>query len=153
MSKIQKYEISLKCFLKNKKWETLIIKTPEWSSFNWMYDFPWWRIDEGEFETDYVDILKREILEETWLTNVEIINKVVAIWRHKVFAEQRRDSDEDNYLFYLIFEWFLKDDITPKISNEHNWYKWVKLEEIKLEDYFCSWYLDWAKMYLESLKV
>ena len=64
MSKIANYHVSLKCFLRNKNWQTLILKTPKDSSFNWMYDFPGWRIDENEFEVYYIDILKREIFEE-----------------------------------------------------------------------------------------
>lgn len=62
MWKIANYQISLKCFLKNSKWETLILKTPDNSSFNWMYDFVWWRIDEDEFNIDYIDILKEKFL-------------------------------------------------------------------------------------------
>jgi 8-oxo-dGTP pyrophosphatase MutT (NUDIX family) len=42
----------------------LILKTPENSSFYGMYDFPGGRIDEDEFKTDYIEILKRELYEE-----------------------------------------------------------------------------------------
>lgn len=151
MKKIAQYQISLKCFLKNKKWETLILKTPEYSSFNWMYDFPWWRIDEDEFEIPYVDILKREVVEETCIKNIEIIDKVVSIWRHKVFAHQRKNPQNwDNCLFYLFFEWFIKDDEKIEISCEHKDFEWVKLDEIILEDYFCSWYLEGVKRYLNK---
>lgn len=152
MSEIASYQISLKCFLKNKNWEILILKTPEWSSFNGMYDFPWWRIDLTEFETHYIDILKREIFEETWIKDVMIENKVVAVWRHKVSKEIRKNWDEDNYIFYVFYEWLLNCEECPVMSFEHDEYDWVKLEDIVLEDYFCSWYLEWAKMYLENLK-
>lgn len=84
MSKIANYQISLKCFLKNKKGECLILKTPEKSSFLGTYDFVGGRIDENEFEVDYRDILRREIFEEIGIKNVEIPEKVVAIARHKV---------------------------------------------------------------------
>lgn len=148
MSKVANYNISLKCFIKNKKWEVLILKTPNWSSFNWMYDFPWGRIDEDEFETHYLDILKREIFEETWLKDVDIKKEVVAIWRHKVPKELRKNHNEDNYIFYIFYEWFLDCEECPLISYEHDNYKWVKLEEIVLEDYFMSGYLEGASMYL-----
>lgn len=149
MKKIAQYQVSLKCFLKNKNWETLILKTPSWSSFNWMYDFPGWRIDENEFDIPYIDILKREVIEETYIKNIEIVDKVVAIWRHKVLASQRRKPKNwDNYLFYIFFEGSIKDEEKIEISCEHNEFKWVKLEEIKLEDYFCSWYLEGVKRYL-----
>jgi 8-oxo-dGTP pyrophosphatase MutT (NUDIX family) len=150
MSNIASYQISLKCFIKNKKWEVLILKTPSWSSFNGMYDFPWGRIDESEFEEDYLDILKREILEETWLKGVNIENRVVAIWRHKVLAKFRNTVKEDNYIFYIFYEWLLDCEECPLMSFEHDDFKWVKLENIVLEDYFMSWYLEGVKMYLNK---
>lgn len=150
MSKVANYNISLKCFIKNKKWETLILKTNQSSSFLWTYDFPGWRIDKDEFEVDYIDILKREIFEETWLKDVQIENKVVAIWRHKVLAEFRNTIKEDNYIFYIFYEGLLDCEECAVVSNEHQDFKWVKLEEIVLEDYFISWYLEWVKMYLSK---
>lgn len=143
-----KYNVSLKCILRNKNWEVLILKTLEDSSFFAKYDFPWWRIDENEFNVNHIDILKREILEETWLKDVEIKNEVVSIWRHKVLASERKTVKEDNYLIYLFFEWVLKNNEDVIISDEHQSYMWVDLNNIVLEDYFCSWYLDAAKMYL-----
>ena len=150
MTKRANYHVSLKCFLKNKDWQTLILKTTEDSSFNWMYDFPGWRIDEDEFEVDYIDILKREILEEIWVSKVLIKKNVVAIWRHKVLSKFRKTSNEDGYIFYLFFEWFLEESQELIISHEHNDFEWVYLENIKLEDYFYSWLLEWPKMYLSK---
>jgi len=145
MSKIADYNISLKCFVKNNNGEILILKTSEDSSFNWMYDFPGWRIDENEFEVDYVDILKREIFEETWISKIKINTKPIAIWRHKAIKILK----EDEYIFYVFFEWFIEDENQELIiSHEHNDFEWIYLEKIKLEDYFCSWILEWVKMYL-----
>lgn len=146
MKKIAEYQISLKCFLKNKNWEYLILKTPEDSSFYWMYDFVWGRIDEDEFDVDYINILKREIFEEIWLTDVDIENKVVAISRHKALKKFTK-SWRDDTIQYIFFSWVI-NSWNIKISNEHQKYKWVKLNEIILENYFCSWYLDATKMYL-----
>jgi 8-oxo-dGTP pyrophosphatase MutT (NUDIX family) len=150
MPKIANYQISLKCFLKNNKWETLILKTTPSSSFLGTYDFPGWRIDEEEFETHYIDILKREIFEETGIKDVKIENKVVAIARHKVLAELRKTEKKDNYIFYIFYEWILNCDKCAVISDEHADFKWVNLEDIVLEDYFMSWYLEWVKMYLNK---
>ena len=147
MSKPAKYNISLKCFLHNSKWEVLILKTPENSSFYGMYDFPWGRIDEDEFETDYIEILKRELFEEAWVENIEIEKKVVAIARHKAEAKFTSKNIPE-YLYYNFFEAFLNENQEIKISHEHNDFLWVKLNEIILEDYFCSGYLEAAKMYL-----
>lgn len=149
MSKPALYNISLKCFLHNSKWEVLILKTPETSSFYGMYDFPWGRIDEDEFQTDYIEILKRELFEEAWVGSIEIEKKVVAIARHK--AEGKFTSKNiPEYLYYNFFEAFLSENQEVKISHEHNNFLWVKLDEIILENYFCSWYLEAAKMYLNK---
>ena len=151
MSIPAKYYISLKCFLHNSKWEVLILKTPDNSSFYGMYDFPGGRIDKDEFETDYVDILKRELLEEAGISNIEIKKKIVAIARHK--AEAKFSSRWiDTSLYYNFFEAFLNSEQNIKISQEHQEYLWVKLDEIKLEEYFCSWYLEAAKMYVNNKK-
>jgi len=144
MKKIANYNISLKVFIQNNKWETLILKTPEDSSYKWTYDLPWGRIDEDEFYVDLLDILDREIKEEVWNIKYKVNNKPVAVWRHR--AEYNDRVEDIFYPFYeaKIISW----DIN--ISDEHSEYKWVKLNEIVLEDYFISWILDWAKMYLNK---
>lgn len=144
MKQIANYNISLKVFLQNEKWETLILKTPETSTYKWRYDLPWGRIDEDEFYTDLLDILDREIKEEVWDIRYEIKNKPVAVWRHKAI---HKDRVED--IFYCFYEArILYWDI--RVSNEHSDYKWVKLSDIKLSDYFISWILEWTKMYLDN---
>jgi hypothetical protein len=145
MKKVAKYNISLKIFLKNRFWEILILKTPDDSSFHWKYDFPGWRIDENEFKTPYLEILKREISEEIWNVEVKIENKIVAIARH--YAP--KDDKEDEFIFYNFWEGeILNKEI--KISEEHTDIKWVKLAEIDLEEYFESWMLEAVRMYLNK---
>lgn len=144
MKKVANYNISLKVFLKNYKWEILILKTPDYSSFHWKYDFPWWRVDENEFYVDLLEVLKREVLEEIWKVEYNISDKPVAFARHRA---QYEDHKED--IFYLFYEAdILLWDI--EISKEHNNFKWVNLSKINLEDYFESWMLDAAKMYLNK---
>jgi len=145
MNKVAKYNISLKVFLKNDLWEVLILKTPNDSSYHWKYDFPGWRIDENEFKTPYLDILKREIIEEIWDIEVIIENNIVALSRHHAPKEHK----DDEYIFYNFWEWsILSKEI--KISDEHTDIKWVKLEDIDLEKYFESWMLEAVKMYLNK---
>lgn len=97
MKKIANYNISLKVFLKNKKWETLILKTPDSSSYEWNYDLPWGRIDEDEFYVDLLDILDREIKEEVWNIKYKVNNKPVAVSRHRA---EYNDRVEDIFCYY-----------------------------------------------------
>lgn len=144
MKEIAHYNISLKVFLKNKKWETLILKTPDTSSFHWKYDFPWGRIDESEFYIDLLDILDREIKEEVWDIKYKINNNIVAIARHRAQYDTHKED-----IFYPFYEAeILSWDIN--ISNEHDNFIWIKLENIVLEDYFESGMLDAVKMYLHK---
>ena len=144
MKKIANYNVSLKVFLKNDKWEILILKTPDNSSFHWKYDFPWWRIDEDEFYVDLLDILDREIKEEVWDIIYKINDKPVAVSRHRAQYINRKED-----LFYSFYEAdILEWNIT--ISHEHSEYKWIKLNDIILEDYFESGILDAVKMYLNK---
>lgn len=144
MKQIASYNISLKVFLQNDKWETLILKTPETSTFYWKYDLPWGRIDQDEFYTDLLEILDREIKEEVWNILYDVKTKPVAVSRHKAV---HKDRVED--IFYCFYEAkIISGDIT--VSNEHSDFKWVKLDEIVLEDYFISWILDWTRMYLNK---
>ena len=146
MKKVANYNISLKVFLKNNKWEVLVLKTPDSSSYMWNYDLAWWRIDENEFYVDLLDILDREIKEEVWNIKYNIINKPVAVSRHR--AEYIDHTEDIFYIFYEaeIISWNIS------ISDEHSDYKWVILNDIILEDYFISWILDGTKMYLNKKK-
>lgn len=144
MKKIANYNISLKVFLKNNKWEVLVLKTPDYSSFHWKYDFPWGRIDDDEFYVNLLDILDREIQEEVWNIKYNVNNKPVSIARHRALYSDRKE--DIFYTFYeaIILEWDVK------ISDEHSNFKWVDLSNIILEDYFESGMLDAVKMYLDK---
>ena len=152
MWKVENYNVALKCFLKNKKWEILILKSSILQSSFWgSYDFPGWRIDEEEFNISYSAILKREIFEETGISKVAIWKEVVGIGRHKVLWKFRNTSTEDLLIFYLFFEWILEEDeASVSISNQHDDHEWVRLDEILLEDYFASGCLEAIKMYLKK---
>jgi len=142
MKNIADYNISLKVFLKNNNWEVLILKTPDNSSFHWKYDFPWGRIDQDEFYIDLLDILDREIKEEVWNIKYKINNRPVAIARHRAQYDNHKED-----IFYPFFEAVILDwDIN--ISEEHDNFKWVRLKDIDLEEYFESWMLDAVRMYL-----
>jgi hypothetical protein len=52
-------------------------------------------------------------------------------------------------LYYNFWEGSILDE-NIQISHEHDNFKWVKLEEINLEEYFESGMLEAAKMYINS---
>jgi len=148
MSKIQNYQISLKAILKNKQGETLILKCEEYGAYKGCYDFPGGRINEGEFELPYEEIISREISEELGNIEFKIKTKPVAVGRHFVPAHVSRTTGEwmdDIYVMYVFFEGeFLGGDIA--ISDEHLEYKWIDLSSEKLDDLFKSGILEGASM-------
>ena len=150
MKNVASYNISLKVFLRNNKWETLILKTPDSSTFHWKYDFPWGRIDEDEFYTPLENILKREIEEEIWSVKFEVYPSIVAVARHLALWSYTY-TKKDEYLYYNFWEGKILDE-NIELSNEHEEAKWINLETIKLEDYFEWGMLEAVKMYVNSKK-
>jgi len=139
------YQVSLKVFLKNSAGEVLLLKAPNGGTLAGYYDFPGGRIDESEFDTSLMEIASRELFEEIGDIEFSINPKPVATGRH--FLPSRSGESNGNHLIYLFFEAdYLGGKIT--ISDEHVDHRWVKLEEVKLDDFFISGFLDAAKMYL-----
>ncbi len=140
MSVVDQYMVSLKVFLTNTDGETLILQNSDRWHSRGFYDVPGGRIDEDEFDIDYESILRREIAEELWKdVKCNISLKPVSMWRFRY----KKDK-----VFLLMFEAdYLSGDI--EISDEHEQYKWVKLNELDLEKYFMSGMLESVKRYLE----
>lgn len=135
------YEISLKAIIKNPQGEALILL--ENGQTKGFYDFPGGRIEEGEEHLEFSDILSREIFEEVGDIKFTINKKPCALGRHTYL----KDGVVTKHLIWIFFEAkYLEGDI--KISQEHDDYKWVKLEEIDLEKYFTRGSLDGIKNYL-----
>ncbi|MCX6792694.1 MAG: NUDIX domain-containing protein [Candidatus Falkowbacteria bacterium] len=141
------YQVSLKLILKNDQGEILILKSLDDNGvFSGFYDLPGGRIDDNEFNIDFTDILKREVAEEIGEVKVSIVNKPVALGR----AQSHRLNSRGTYsrVLYVFFEAdYHAGDIT--ISEEHLAYKWIKLDDVKIEDYFVSGILEGIKMYLD----
>ena len=122
----------------------MILKTPETSTYKGKYDLPWGRIDQDEFYTDLLEILDREIKEEVWDIVYDVKSKPVAVSRHR--AEHKTRIEDIFYCFYDAK--IISGNII--VSSEHSDFKWVKLDEVILEDYFISGILDWVKMFLSK---
>ncbi|MFA4880868.1 MAG: NUDIX domain-containing protein [Candidatus Doudnabacteria bacterium] len=136
------YQISLKAFLKNKKGEVLVLKSFNDGPFAGFYDFPGGRIHKDEFTAPILDILTREITEETGIVNFKVRPIPVAYARHEVLK-----TDGLFHIFYLFFEGeYLDGEI--KVSREHQDYQWLDLKAIELTRYFGVWFLEAVKIYL-----
>jgi 8-oxo-dGTP pyrophosphatase MutT (NUDIX family) len=140
------YQISLKAILRNTKGQVLILKALGHGTFAGFYDLPGGRIDEDEFSTSLAEVLKREVIEETGLTNFEINENPVAVGRHCIKKEHAK-SEKDIHVLYVFYEVDLKE-YAVKISAEHEGFEWIDLESADLEKYFTSGILDGLKMYL-----
>ena len=66
------YHVSLKAILKNKAGEILILKARQQGTFSGFYDLPGGRIDEDEFSKSLLEILKREISEESGIAYLPV---------------------------------------------------------------------------------
>lgn len=135
------FEVSLKAIIKNDKGEVLIMQDN--GKFKGFYDFPGGRIQEGEENLELTSVLAREIVEETGDIKIKISKKPAAVGRHSI---ERTDGNKI-FLIWIFFEAeFLGGEII--ISDEHDGYKWVKLDEIELEKYFVLGSLDGIRNYL-----
>ena len=137
------YQISLKIILKNDKNEILILKDLETSSFAGFYDLPGGRIDKDEFSTPFPEIIKREIKEECGNIKILLNKTPVATGRHLISKEK------EIHVLYLFFEARLLEGKII-ISDEHEEYKWIKLDEINPEEYFKSGILEGIEMYINK---
>jgi len=141
------YQISLKLLLRNGEGEVLALKAVDNGSYAGFYDFPGGRIDTDEFETDFLEIMKREVEEEIGGgVNFEIKPKPVAIGRHLIPLSMN-SSGSDIKVMYIFFEGDYKSG-EIEISPEHTSYKWIDLKKENLKKYFKSGTLEGVNMYL-----
>ncbi len=142
------YQISLKVIIKNHKGEILLLKADPKGSFAGFYDFPGGRIDTDEFITPFLDIIKREIIEEVGNINFVLGSKSVAVGRHLIPASMSKNGS-DIHILYLFFEAkYVSGDIT--ISNEHIGFKWADFSKEKPVKLLKSGNLEGIEMYLSK---
>jgi ADP-ribose pyrophosphatase YjhB (NUDIX family) len=109
---IDKYQVSLKAFIKNEKGEILALKALETGTMAEYYDFPGGRIDTVEFGTPFTDILAREIAEECGEIEFELSPKPVALARHRIPAAKTREGVEIHVLYVFFEAWTRGGDVT-----------------------------------------
>ncbi|MBI5467165.1 MAG: NUDIX domain-containing protein [Candidatus Kerfeldbacteria bacterium] len=145
------YHVSLKLFLKNASGQTLILAAGTTGSYAGYFDVPGGRVDDSEFTTPLIEIVKRELREECGLTDVTIRPNPVAYGRHLVPGRQEQ-LDHDVHVLYLFFEGTLHSG-QVKLSHEHTSFQWIDLETLDLEQYFTSGILEGVRMYLGNPSV
>lgn len=142
------YHVSLKAILKNKEGEVLVLKADSNGTFASFYDLPGGRIDEGEFAVPLSEILKREIVEEIGEAEILINKTPVGIGRHCI-KKEHANSEKDIHVLYVFYEVQLETG-NVNISDEHEGFEWVDLNNIELGKYFTSGLLEGVKMYLRK---
>jgi 8-oxo-dGTP pyrophosphatase MutT (NUDIX family) len=136
------YQISLKLILKNTNGEILGLKAQSNSISTGFYDLPGGRINTNEFETNFSEILKREVREELGDIKFEFSEKPIAISRNL-------NKRTGNHILHIFFEGeYLDGEI--RISDEHLEYKWINLEKINLSEYFTLGILDGMQTYIQN---
>ena len=88
-------------------------------------DLPGGKIQEGEY--NFTEALKREVGEETTLT-IEVIQPFRTGYYEIPANIRHRNSGKKIFTVYFICQ-FIKGKI--KLSEEHNWYKWVNKSNFK----------------------
>lgn len=124
------YHLSVKALITNSKGQGLVLKRSRNSKNSaGCWEFPGGKTDNGE---RFDEALVREIKEETGLTVT--LSKVLGA------AESQM---ADRRIAYIIME-ALAQEGEVRLSEEHEEYKWIKVEEIYLLD-LCPQFVEFAK--------
>ncbi len=152
MSEKDFYFVSLKGIIKNKEGRILGLKGVEQGTFAGFYDLPGGRIDVGEFETPFMEILEREIREEVGPDVKFTLHETpVALGRHKIAPKHSGKVNRELHVLYVFFLVdYLGGDI--KISEEHSDYAWIDCNVATASKYFTSGILEGIQVYLSSPK-
>lgn len=142
------YQVSLKAILRNHEGKVLILRDQSGGTYEGFYDLPGGRVDVGEFEVPWTDILKRELEEELQFIDITIFPTPVALGRHQIPSSLTKDGQPVRVL-YIFFEATLNSGV-PAISEEHSSARWVDLQKIKIDQYFMSGILQGVEMYLSN---
>jgi leucyl-tRNA synthetase len=137
--------------IENEKWEFLLQLEDEWSYSH--CHFVWWWIEEWETELEAV---KKEIIEETWFTDFEIIWPVDLSYKWGVLFRHTKNKNQDT--IWRFFHIKLKSDnqIRSEIEDWKHRIEWCKKENIASRlnwDNHSDWwnlFLNWEKSFTED---
>ena len=120
------FEVSLKILLRSSD-KVLLTRDPEG-----YIDLPGGRIDAGEENASFKDIIAREVREELGESIKFTLDTVLFIYRRSVHS--------DDYLGVVFDAEYISGDIELLDSNEHVSYKWVdrRIYKLKREDFLLA---------------
>ena len=150
MENHQNYHVAVKAFIRNGD-KLLVCKDAFFQNESVAeWDLPGGRINKEEFEANFDDILKREIIEE--VGDIKYKNNGPAvIFRHRRPEQRLEGKPVINILMIGFDVEYLSGDIN--ISGEHTEYKWLPIEELnEAEKYFVGGWLEGIKKYQKYLK-
>ena len=110
MDRIQSI-VGQKIVIYNKDNQILILKKSKKTPRPWTWDLPGWWLIRDE---DALSSLEREILEETWLKNIE--------WIHPIHTVAKSNTYDENHSFFVGYIWRITGDVSVVINDEHDEY-------------------------------
>ncbi len=106
-------------------------------------DLPGGRISEDEFFGDWIESLQREITEELGKSIV------IEIDREPIFVKDHR-MEADNFPCVLVAYSGIYIGGEIRLSNEHDFFKWVDIHEFDPKGFFSSTMLKAVEHYLQK---
>lgn len=108
-------------------------------------DLPGGRMDQGEFFEDWMNSLNREMLEEMGSDfKIEINSEPIFIHKHLV------NIGNHPCLVIAYIAKYISGEI--KISDEHDYFKWVSIDSYNPEELFSEYMLDIMNLFLKRFR-
>lgn len=124
MSKEKLFWVGIKALIENGEGKILLLNSPGWKQkeIEAHWDIPGGRIEESQSAEE---ALKREVQEETGITNIENSEFFTAvISNHEIDFEGRTIG-----LLLMIYKVTTPENSKIKLSGEHTAYEWVDKKE------------------------
>lgn len=147
---IDHYQLSVKAILRNNEGHILSLETkPEWG-FGGLHDVPGGRVNVEEFNTHLLDVLAREIAEETGGRDFKIHSLPVGFSRGLIGSETAPDGIERRIAYaFFVADWTGGDIV---YSDEHLGGRWINPEQASSEVLYIPPIQEGVLQYLETLK-
>ncbi len=152
-SPIDFYHVSLKLLLKNAQGQLLALRIPSTWHGAGKLDFPGGRINEDEFTTPFEEVLRREAAEELGDdVHFDVHPHPVAMGRHLlpngyIPEDWKTRPEKDLHIMYIFFEADHRGG-EPKLSEEHDGWRWVDLNTEPIQQTFIPGIADALERYL-----